>query len=80
MLPVGSPKANWSQVRGQTKYGSKYPMRNRGVRRETLPGGSPGPTTGARPRRRAEQVPGGRVCHRAWQVDSWDVECHLSLG
>ena len=29
MLPVGSPKANWSQVSGQTKYGSKYPMENR---------------------------------------------------
>ena len=63
MLPVGSPKANWSQVRGQTKYASKYPMRNRGVRRETLPGGSPGPTSRARPGRRArERAPGGRVC------------------
>ena len=34
MVPVGSPKVNW--VRGQTKYGSKYSMRNRGVRQETL--------------------------------------------
>ena len=66
LLPVGSPKANWSQVRGQTKYGSKYPMENRGVRRETLPRGSLGPTSGARPGRRArEQAPGGWVCHGA---------------
>ena len=63
MLPVGSPKASWSQVRGQTKYGSKYPMKDRGVRRKTLPGGSTGPTSRARPGRRApECVPGGRVC------------------
>lgn len=47
VLPVGSPKEGWSQVRGQTKYGSKYPMKDRGVRRETLPGGSVGPTSGA---------------------------------
>ena len=61
MLPVGSPKANWSQVRGQTKYGSKYPMENRGVRRETLPGGSLVPASGARPGRRArERAPGAR--------------------
>ena len=38
------------------KYGSKYPMENRGMRLETLPGGSPGPTSGARPGRRAESV------------------------
>ena len=56
MLPVGSPKANWSQVRGQTKYDSKYPMENRDVTRETLPRGSPGP---------GERAPGGQVCHGA---------------
>ena len=61
MLPVGSPKANWSQVRGQTKYGSKYPMENRGVRRDTLPGESLGLTSGAKPGRRArERALGGQ--------------------
>ena len=36
----------------------KYPMRDRDVRWETLPGGSPGPTSGTRPGRRArERVP-----------------------
>ena len=34
--------------------------------RETRPGGSPGPPSGARPRRRARWgAPGGRVCHGA---------------
>ena len=48
-IEEGSPMVNWSQVRGQTKYGSKYPMKDRGVRRETLSGES----FGARPGWRA---------------------------
>ena len=67
VLPVGSPMANWSQVRGQTTYGSKYPMKNRSVRWETLPRGSLRATFRASPRWRAgEWAPGGRVCHGAW--------------
>ena len=53
VLLVGSPKAKWSQVRGQTKNGSKTPMEKQGRNGVTLPGGSPGPPSGARPRWRA---------------------------
>ncbi|XP_045911628.1 uncharacterized protein LOC123974779 [Micropterus dolomieu] len=41
-------------------------MTNRGRGGETLPGGSPGPPSGARLRGRARRrAPGGRVCHGA---------------
>ncbi|XP_078129435.1 FERM domain-containing protein 6 isoform X2 [Sander vitreus] len=44
----------------------KNPMKNRGRDEVTLPGGSPGPPSGARPRWRARQrASGGRVCHGA---------------
>lgn len=43
------------------------PMKNRGHRNLTLPGGTSGPLSGARSRQRAHQrPPGGQVCHRAW--------------
>ena len=38
----------------------------------TLPGGSPGSTSGARPRRRTrKRVPGGQACHGAWPGTAW---------
>ena len=67
LLLVEAPMANWSQVRGQTKNGSKDLMEDCGRRIVTLPGGSPGSTSGARPRRRTrKRAPGGRACHGAW--------------
>ena len=54
------------QVRGLTKIGSKTLMEEHNRMDVTLPGGSPGPPSGARPRRRARRrAPGGRVCHGA---------------
>lgn len=67
VLLVGFPMAEWSQARGQTKYGStKDAMEDRGRGKGTQPRGSPGPPFGARPRRRARRrAPSGRVCHGA---------------
>ena len=79
MLPIGSPKANWSQARGQTKYGSKYPMKNGVVRQETLPGGSPGPTSGARPGRRARERAPCRSATGPGQAQPKRATWHFSL-
>ena len=65
-LLLGTPMAKWSQARGQTKNGSKDLMEDCGRRTVTLPGGSPGSTSGARPRRRTrKRAPGGWACHGA---------------
>ncbi|XP_037611726.1 sulfotransferase 2B1-like [Sebastes umbrosus] len=53
----------------------KTPMKNRGRGRVTRPGGSPGPSSGSRPRRRAHQrAPGGRACHGAQPGTTWMQE------
>ena len=57
-LLVGSPMAKWSQVRGQTKNGSQRLHERTGEKEiggGTLPGGSLGPPSGARPRRWARR-------------------------
>lgn len=41
VLLIGSPKADWPKVRGQTKNGSRGPMKDRGSEKGTLPEGSP---------------------------------------
>ena len=42
MFLVGSPMANWSQARGQTKIGSKDLIKDDTRSEDTRPGGSPG--------------------------------------
>ena len=55
---VGSPKVNWSQVRGQTKRGSKPSMaKKKNKDLCTRPGGLPGPRPGATTRRRSRAGP-----------------------
>jgi len=52
---VGSPMANWSQARGQTKIGSKDLMKDDTQSEDTRPGGSSGSPSGARPKRRTRR-------------------------
>ncbi|KAJ7995721.1 hypothetical protein DPEC_G00247530 [Dallia pectoralis] len=66
MLLVGFPKASGLRRGARQRMVHQDPMKDRGKRSETLPGGSPGPPSGARPRRRArKRASGGRVCQGA---------------
>ena len=74
--------AEWSQVRGQTKV-YQDPMKEQERGGETLPGGSPGTPSGARPRCRAHRpAPGSRVCHgaRPGTAQKGDVAASPSLS
>ncbi len=56
----------WTVWEPRLRIVPEDPIKNRGRRKATLPGGSWGPSSGARPRIKARWAAVGRVNHKAW--------------